>query len=58
MDAQRHRLYWLNDGDSGNLVVNQLEYTSTACDPNRYVLDYTNSSIRLHVRTSYSFTAL
>lgn len=35
MDARRRRLYWLNDGNSGNLVVNQLEYTSTACDRNR-----------------------
>ena len=35
MDARRRRLYWLNDRDGGNLVVNQLEYTSIACDPNR-----------------------
>lgn len=35
MDARRRRLYWLNNRDGGNLVVNQLEYTSTACDPNR-----------------------
>ena len=35
MDARRRRLYWLNDRNGGNLVVNQLEYTSTACNPNR-----------------------
>ena len=34
VDSERQRLYWLNNRDGGRLVVNQLEYTSTACTPN------------------------
>ena len=36
VDAERRRLFWLNNNaDSGQLIVNQLEYTSTSCNPSR-----------------------
>lgn len=37
VDANRRKLYWLNDANDGYLVVNQLEYTTTSCDSSRYL---------------------